>query len=196
MYYKTSTQKQKAYDFYNSYKWDKVTRPTFYYRVRLGWEEIWEEKIKKKIGYTRRNTAPKWRRAIEMTWYNEQPEPKASKSLFRNRLSLWYSKEEAILMGDAWFSARSKRVVKKIQQPKAYVPKRTISKEPSEDDFLIKVTYPSEVAKVFRKEYQKMIEEIEWELTYTEEKTQIAELNSKLERLQKEREVFNQFNPR
>lgn len=196
MFYKTSTQKQKAYDFYNSYKGDKVTRPTFYYRVRLGWEEIWEEKIKKKIGYTRKNTAPKWKRAIEMTWYNEQPEPKASKSLFRNRLSLWYSKEEAILMWEAWFSARNKRVAKKPQQPKAYVPKRTVQKEPSEEDYLIKVTYPSEVAKVFRKEYQKMIEEIEWELTYTEEKTQIAELNSKLERLYKERETFNQYNPR
>ena len=36
MFRKTSTQKQQAYDFYNAYKGDKVTWPTFYQRVRLG----------------------------------------------------------------------------------------------------------------------------------------------------------------
>lgn len=49
---------------------------------------------------------------------------------------------------------------------------------------MIDITYPKEVARVFRKVYQDMIAQIEWELTYTEEKTQVAELNDKLTRLE------------
>lgn len=52
-----------------------------------------------------------------------------------------------------------------------------------ENDFKIEITYPKEVARVFRKEYIRMIEEIEWELTYTDEKTEVFTMNKKLERL-------------
>lgn len=195
MFYKTSTQKQKALDFYNSYEWDKVTWPTFYYRVRLGWEETWEEKIKTKIRtYNMKDRAPRGKRATEMTWYNEQPEPKASKTLFRNRLNGGYAKEEAILIGDAWFSVRKWRKEISPQQYKPYVPIKREIKKVDERDFNIEITYPKEVAKIFRREYQKMIDDIERELTYTEEKTQIAEMNEKLIRLQWELEIFNSYN--
>ena len=196
MFQKKDTQKQKAYNFYNSYKWNKVTRPTFYYRVRLGWEETREDKIrvKDKNHYIRRDYKPKGKRAMEMTWYNKQPEPKASKTLFRNRLNGGYAKEEAILIGDAWFSVRKWRKEISPQQYKPYVPIKKEIKKVDERDFKIEITYPKEVAKIFRKEYQKMIDDIEWELTYTEEKTQIAEMNEKLIRLQWELEIFNSYN--
>ena len=85
---------------------------------------------------------------------------------------------------------------KQQQQPKGYVPKKTIPQPVDENNFLIKVTYPKEVARIFRKEYVKMIEQIEWELTYTDEKTQIAEMNKKLDQLQKELMCFNSYNPK
>lgn len=194
MFYKTSTQKEKAYDFYNSYEGEKVSRPTFYYRVRLGWDKSWEERIQKAKWYKRRECAPKGKRATEMTWYNEQPEPKASKSLFRNRLNNWYSKEEAILIGDKWMGIRAEKKPKKAQLPKTYIPKKTIQKEPDESNFKIEITLSKEEARVFRKEYVGMIEQIERELTYTEEKTEVAWLNEKLKRLQNELQIFNSYN--
>lgn len=198
MFYKTSTQKQQAFDFYNSYQWDKVTRPTFYQRVRNFWDEPWEEKIKVKVKnqYNRRDRTPRGKRAAEMIRYNQQPEPKAAKTLFRNRLNWGYSKEEGILMWEARMKVKESRKPKQQQQPKGYVPKKTIPQPVDENNFLIKVTYPKEVARIFRKEYVKMIEQIEWELTYTDEKTEIAEMNKKLDQLQKELMCFNSYNPK
>ena len=196
MFYKTSTQKQQAYDFYNSFEWEKVTWPTFYQRVRLGWDETREEKIvvKQRKQYHKEKCAPKGKRAKEMTWYLEQPEPKASRSLFRNRLNWGYPKEEAILIWEARIKVKEEKKTTKTQEYKPYIPQRIVKKEPDESNFIIEITYPKEVAKVFRKEYQKMIDDIEWELTYTYEKTQIAELHEKLERLYKEKEIFNKYN--
>lgn len=93
-------------------------------------------------------------------------------------------------------SVREKKKTKKIQEYKPYVPPKIVKKAPDENDFLIKITLPKEEARVFRKEYQRMIEELEWELTYTSEKTEVAEMNSKLERLKNELNVFDSYNPK
>lgn len=192
---KDGTQKQKAYEFYNSYEWDKVTRPTFYQRVRSWWDGTWDEKIKVKLKNDKRR-APKWKRAKELAWYETQPEPRASKCLFRNRLKGEYPKEEAILIGDERLKVKREKKVYYPQVQKVYVPKPKTVKPIDERDFKIEITYPKEVAQVFRKEYVKMIEQLEWDLTFIEEKTQIKELNSRLEQLKKERDIFNSYNPR
>lgn len=193
---KTNTKKQKAYEFYNSFKWDKVSRPTFYQRVRLGWEDNWEEEIRVKTKNCNHKVArpAKWKRAVEINRYNEQPEPKASKTLFRNRLNGWYPKEEAVLMWERWAKVKEGKKSVKIQEYKPYIPPRIVKKEPDENDFKINITLSKEEARVFRKEYVKMIEQLEWELTYTEEKTEVAWLNEKLERLQNELQIFNSYN--
>lgn len=195
---KTNTKKQRAYDFYNSFKWEKVSWPTFYYRVRLDEEETWEEKIKAKLKYQyhRRERTPKGKWATEMIRYSQQPEPKASKTLFRNRLNGGYPKEEAALIGDEWAKAKEKRKPKQYQPPKPYVPVKTAPKVVDENDFKINITLSKEEARVFRKEYVRMIEQLEWELTYTEEKTEVAWLNDKLTQLQKELMIFNCYNPK
>lgn len=193
---KANTQKQQAYDFYNSYEGDKVTRPTFYQRVRLGWDESREDKIRVKVKtqYRRREYVPRGKRAEQMIRYETQPEPKATKSLFRNRLNGWYCQEEAIQVWDKWMAIRDARKAKAPQQVKAYVPKRTKPAPVDESNFKIEITYPKEVAKAFRKEYVRMIEDIERELTYTEEKTQVAQMNEKLKRLYEELKIFNTYN--
>lgn len=195
---KTNTKKQRAYDFYNSFKWEKVSWPTFYYRVRLDEEETWEEKIKAKLKYQyhRRERTPKGKWATEMIRYSQQPEPKASKTLFRNRLNGGYPKEEAILIGDEWLKAKREKKIYYPQVQKTYIPKPKVVKPVDERDFKIEITLPKEEARVFRKEYMKMIEQLEWELTYTEEKTEVAWLNDKLTQLQKELMIFNCYNPK
>ena len=194
---KDGTQKQKAYEFYNSYEWTKVTWPTFYQKVRLWWDETWEEKIKPKIKpRLDRRHVPKWKRAKELEWYNNQPEPKVSRCIFRNRLNSNYSKEDAILMGDEWLGVKREKKIYHPDPSKVYVPKPMGLKPINENDFKIEITYPKEVAQVFRREYSRMIEQLERDLTYTDEKTQVAELNKKLEQLEKERDVFNLYNPR
>lgn len=196
MFYKTSTQKQQAYDFYNSFEWEKVTWPTFYQRVRLGWDETREEKIvvKQRKQYHKEKCAPKGKRAKEMTWYLEQSEPKASKCLFRNRLNGGYPKEEAILIWDEWLAVKRERQIAHPIVAKPYTPKPKVIAQVNENNFKINVTLSKEEAKVFRKEYIKMIEDIEWELTYTDEKTEVAWLNEKLKRLQNELQIFNSYN--
>ena len=194
MWKKDWTQKQQAFDFYNAYEWQKVQRETFYYRVRLGWEDSREDKIKcKQRTYNKRPTTPTGKRAKEMIRYNEQPEPKASKNLFRNRLNSNYPKEQAILMGEKW-DAVKRWQSKQTYPAKVYIPKKVVPKEPDERDFRIDVTLSKEEARVFRKEYINMIEQAERELTYTEEKTQVSELDKRLTRLRWELEVFNLYN--
>ena len=197
MFLKASSQKQQAYDFYNSYEWEKVTWPTFYQRVRNGWDESREDKIvpKQRKQYHREERTPKGKRAEQMTRYSEQPEPKASKTLFRNRLNSGYPKEEAILMWDKWISAKEKKKKEHPQYNKTYIPKWTAQKEPDEETFKIDITYPKDVARVFRKEYQRIIDELERKLTMIDEKTLVKEANDKLEFVKAELEAFNLLNP-
>lgn len=190
---KAETQRDEARDFYNSYQWEKVTWATFYQRVRNCPSAEWEWLVAKKLCYKRRDSAPKGKRANEMIRYNEQPEPRASKSLFRNRLNSWYPKEKAILIWDEWVRAKDERKITHPQVAKPYIPKPA-PRQPDEWDFLIKITYPKEVARAFRKEYVNMIEQLEWEMTYTSEKTEIVELNEKLERVKRELIIFNYYN--
>ena len=193
---KANTQKQQAYEFYNSYEWEKVTWPTFYQRVRLWWDETREEKIKVKTkNYNHRALRPsKWKWANEMNWYKEQPEPKASKTLFRNRLNGWYPKDKAILVWDEWLEVKKERQMAHPIISKPYIPQPKKERPVDENDFKINVTLSKEEAKIFRKEYVRMMEEIEWELTYTDEKTEVAGLNNKLAQLQKELSIFNSYN--
>ena len=131
-----------------------------------------------------------------MIWYNEHPEPKASKSLFRNRLNCGYWKEEAILTGDEWLKVKREKKIYYPQVQKTYIPKPKVVKPVDERDFKIEITLSKEEARVFRKEYMKMIEQLERELTCAEEKTEVAGLNNKIIQLQSELVVFNSFNPR
>ena len=195
---KENTKKQKAYEFYNSFEWDKVSWPTFYYRVRLWWEETWEEniRVKAKNQYHRRDNTPKGKRAKEMIRYSQQPEPRASKTLFRNRLNGGYPKEKAILIWNEWLQTRKERQIAHPIVAKPYTPKPKVIAQVDENNFKINVTLSKEEANVFRKEYIKMIEDIEWELTYTDEKTEVAGLNKKLAQLQEELQTFNLYNPK
>ena len=153
-----------------------------------------EQMIQRKKPYFRKKEYT-WKRAEEMKRYETAPEPKAKREWFRNRLKDWYCKEEAVLV---WEPREEAKLRKRKNNPivvKKYVRVRadTIKKD-SPDWYVIDITYPKEVARIFRKEYQNMIAQIEWELTYTEEKTEIAKLNDRLEKLNNELNIFNSYN--
>ena len=190
------TLKHKTQVFYDAYEWEKVKYVTFRYRVSW-WKGIpREELIKPNCEAIRRPKKKvyrgKW--ANELSWYDEQLDPKPTKQVFRNRLNWGHPKEEAILIGEERDKVRKDKQQIQPQKIKAYVPQRKAPTVEDENNFLIKITYPKEVANVFRKEYVDMIDKLEWELTYTADKSEIVNMNKKIERLYEELSCFNSYN--
>lgn len=134
-----------------------------------------------------------------MLWYDEQPQPKASDTLFRNRIRTGYSKEEAILTWESWLELRrEKRDNNPNFRPHQYTPKKTKVLEEynwDPDVYRIDITYPKEVAQVFRREYEKLISETDDLIYDTEDELLKLELNVKLEQLKAELQLFLSFNP-
>ena len=64
----------------------------------------------------------------------------------------------------------------------------------SEDWHYIDISYPKEVARVFRNEYERMISDTEDELTFTQEKELVVQLNNRLDELNDELDTFNRYN--
>ena len=101
-----------------------------------------------------------------------------------------------MLTGELWQQAKERKkanapvIVRKVYTPQ-YI---KAEKKPDPNNFKIEITLSKEEAEVFRREYIKMIEDIERELTYTEEKTQVAALNTKLNSLYEELKIFNSYN--
>lgn len=186
------TKKELCYEFYNSWNWPKITFGSFYQQYRSG--QSMEEAIQPKV-YTKKKKSYCWKRAEEMERYDNAPEPKTQREWYRNRLNAWYPKEKAILVWEEWAEVKAEKQRKyPVVVKKNFQRKPKVVKPEDLTQYMIDITYPKEVAMVFRKVYQDMIAQIEWELTYTEEKTQIVELNEKLERLEWELEIFNSYN--
>lgn len=190
------TKKQECLEFYNSRQGEKITFPSFYQLYRKGWPMTMAEMIVPKWKGTPKKKTYSWKWAEEMKRFDEQPEPKAKREWFRNRLKDWYSKEDAMLVWELWTEAKErKRANAPVVVKKPYVPQRIkVEKKIDPNDFRIEITLSKEEANVFRKEYVRMIEDIEWELTYTEEKTEVVKLNNKLQWLYEELKCFNSFN--
>lgn len=185
------TKKEECYEFYNSWQWPKISFNSFYQQYSH-WRSL-EEAITPKTYTRRKSYFGKW--AEENRRYDEAPEPKAEREWYRNRLNAWYPKEQAILVWEKRMEAREAKRKANPQIFKKPYPRQP--RTPYKEDltwYMINVTYPKEVARVFRKTYHDMIAQIERELTYTEEKTQVSELSDKLARLEWELEIFNSYN--
>lgn len=185
-------------EFYNNWKGPKVSFSTFYQccRRKTDYRNRGEKitpKIRQKLWRDKG-----WLYYQEMLRYDAQPQPKAGDSLFRNRLRTGYSKEEAILIWDAWFEVRKeKRETNPNFRPRTYVPKKTkVMEEYNRDPdiYRIDITYPKEVAQVFRREYERLISDTDELIYNTEDELLKLELNVKLEQLQAELSLFNKYN--
>jgi len=126
----------------------------------------------------------------------KQPDPKSNKQVFYGRLWAWYSKEQAILtwlkresiLKSKWFNYNNKK----------YIPtySRLVEDEWIADYTWIDITYSKEEARVFRQEFNKVIENLEREIRQTEDKECLKKLNDDLEFAQAELDLFNSYNPR
>lgn len=135
----------------------------------------------------------RWRFEEEMYWRDSQSEPKPVKQTFYGRLACWYDKEDAILVGEDWAS-----VVKEIGiTVKKYVPTYSYLQQAEEEEEYtwIDITYPKEVAIVFRREFLDLIERLEYRRRQTEDRDMGKDLYDKIEFAKAELDIFNLYNP-
>lgn len=121
---------------------------------------------------------------------------KPNKQAFYGRLCCWYSKEDAILTWEKWNEIKRKNGV--VVNAKPYIATYSRFKE---DDTIaeyswVDITYSKEEARAFRREFNNVIEDLEWTIRQTEDKDCLRELNDKLELTKAELELFNSYNPR
>ena len=124
------------------------------------------------------------------------PDPKPGKQAFYGRLCSGYTKEQAILTWDKRLAIMKSRGI--CGWPAKYTPTYSRFKEDEwvADYTWIDITYTKEEARVFRKEFQSVIENLERDIQQTEDKECLKELNDKLELAKAELGLFNSYNPR
>lgn len=129
-----------------------------------------------------------------MERWSIQPEPKSNKQVFYGRLCSWYTKEQSILTWDKWLKVMRDKGF--YWKEKKYVPtySRLKEDEGAAEYTWIDITYSKEEARVFRKEFVNVIENLERELRQTEDKKCIKELNDKIESAKAELDLFNNYN--
>lgn len=129
----------------------------------------------------------------EMMRWAQQPEPKPIRATFYNRLTGWYTKEDAILTWYAW----TKVMKYKEYHWKTYTPKFSCikSSENEEQHSWINVTYPKEIASIFRRELEDAVERLQDKYDQTVDTDCLKELYKKLESAKVELEKFNLHNP-
>lgn len=133
--------------------------------------------------------------ADSMRWWAEQPEPKPKKQAFYARLCSQYTKEQAILTWDERVEATKTKWV--CNRGKKYMPaySRLQETKPIEEYTWINVTYPIEIAGIFRKEFIKVIDKLEWNIRETDDRDNLKDLYDKLEFAKVEYDLFNLYNP-
>lgn len=133
--------------------------------------------------------------ADSMRWWAEQPEPKPRKQAFYARLCSQYTKEQAILMWDERVEAMKSKGV--CNRDKKYTPtySRLQEDEAIEEYIWINVTYPIEIANIFRKEFVKVIDKLERDIRETDDRDNLKDLYDKLEFAKAEYDLFSFYNP-
>lgn len=193
----TGTIKEKAYQYWAAFKWDKNGFATFYQQCRTIPESEWGKVILRKKWWLKAGTTTRhWKWAEEMSWFDRQPHPKPDAGTFRCRLNSGYTKEQGLLMWEEWQQVMYEKIGQRKKSTTPY--KATYSAPPEErfdqDLYRIDITYPPEVAKAFRREYLELISEVENELQETEDKIILKWLVDKLDLLKAEVSIFNLYN--
>lgn len=171
---------------YEKYLWPKCSRTTYYKNIKA-WMNIIDalKPVPMEVRYKPGKIVSK-RFVEEMAWYRQQEWEKASRSRFYQRLYQGWSKEEAILLN---VPIHCRKVVWKSKQ--AYVrPKTPVKKVENEDVKYIKVAYKKEEARIFSKEYENMIRDLQDRYNATDDLVEAREINERLEKLVKEYQIF------
>lgn len=180
-------KKSELADIFKKYLWKKCSKTTYYQRIRA-WIDPFEalKPIPKEVRYKKKIKSDRF--ADELNRYYEYEWAKVNKSRFYQRLYQWRNKEEAIKL-DFWIHYSNKQKVKK----EAYHRQKKIENTESENIEEIKITYSKEEAEAMKKEYEKMIEELENQILYADI-TETSKLNQKLDNLVQEYQTFISYN--
>lgn len=185
--------KWECWKFYDAWEWqEKVAFATFYWRAKVHKDEDRNILIlpgKKK----QESKVMKGRFDEEMNFWLKTKWDKPDRHVFYGRLVRGYPKEEAVLMGD-----KREKVMKQKTRATNTTPHLKKITKPSasaEEDYTwIDITYPKEVARVIRKEFNNVISELEWRLRQVDEKDDVKVLTDKLELAKAELNLFNSYN--
>lgn len=195
------TLKEKCKEFYDSYECEnKSWFLGFYQKVSHNPDTPREELIVKRatVPYKYKTKRYTWKHKDLWEWYSQQKSPEVKFPLFVSRVNdWWYPKEIAITNGAEWEKAKTEKA-KAPRERKSYwiTTPKYVEEKPIEieDYFFIKVKYPEEIARVFIKEYENLIEELEWKSKDMHDKESRDKLEQQIIKIHTELMVFKCYN--
>ena len=182
-------QKSQLTEAYDKYLWEKCGWSTFYKRVQR-WIDVIEalKPVEKKKWHPEKVIKSR-KFKDELDWYHQQEWEKCGKQRFYQRLYNWYTKEEAI-KPLFWIHKSNKPINYKagyVRQPKP------IKKE-SLDYTEINIKYQKSEADIIKREYERMIEDLEFKWRNIDDPVEAKNIDEKLTKLKNEYEVFIKSN--
>ena len=140
----------EAKEYYDSYTWEKASYVSFIARIKRNKYPFDKAILPWKLDPYRR----KKKSDPMKEFYDNYQWEKIGYRYYKDRVRLWESYEEAI-------KKKSKLLEGYKYKPKPIKKYVAVNTERRESDYYIEVTYPKEIAVVFRNAYLRMIDDIE-----------------------------------
>ena len=119
------------------------------------------------------------------------------RNILVQRTRLGYSREECILEWEARELAMKRHKAEKQNKKTEAKPKKKINAEIDNTDYaFIRIRYPKDVAAVFKREYENLLEDLETQLheAWAWDRETMREIQGKIDQVKREILVFNYFN--
>lgn len=179
-------RKSQLSEAYDKYLWPKCSKMTYLSRVQR-----WVNIIDALKPVVKKERHPKWtittkKFQSEMEWYHNQEWPKANRTRYYQRLYQWWTKEDAILLNPPIHKFNKSYIKKDV-----YVrPKTPIIRRDIPDYYEIRVKYSKEEANVIRREYENMIETLEYKWRDVDDPMEAKNISQKIDKLKNELKIF------
>lgn len=177
-------RKTQIWEAYDKYLWEKCSKMTYYNRIKK-WMNIIEalKPVKKEERHPKEYTVSK-KFDKEMDWYYQYKWPRVSRQRFYQRMYRGYTKEEAIRIDFIPHKKKAPRVPKNIR----IYP--TVTRKKPVEDTDIRIKYQKDEADVIRREYERMIDELEFQWRASDDPIEAKNINDKIENLKIEYKAF------
>lgn len=176
----------RMWELYDKYLWEKCSKMTYYNRVRQWMDYIEALKPIDKTNSKWVTRSKKYQ--DEMDWYYQYEWPKVNRQRFYQRMYRWYPKEEAIRVD---FTPKKKKLP--TLNKNLYI-RSTVTKKKPKEDIDIEIKYQRDEADVIKREYERMIDDLEYQWKATDDPIEAKEINDKIEKLKIELNEFCKIN--
>lgn len=181
--------RKELIDAYYKYLWEKCSISTYRNRIQKWWDFIEAVKPVEKGKWHRKWMVVSKRFPDEMDWYFQQECAKVNRSTYYQRLYRGYPKEEAIKLN---VEPKKKKVI--VEAPKIWYIRKPKPQKKPENDNDIRIRYSKEEWAVIRKEYERMIEELEYRWRASDDPIEAKSILAQLDMLKDEYNVFLIYN--